>query len=108
MREQNASITKVDLGFHDGYGSIPNAWIWLDYGGSGQSFGGYALGGDFTHHFVYGVLDALKAESWEKLVGMPCRVRLSGDGGWNGKIVAIGHFTLDRWYDPTTYKKAVK
>lgn len=91
----NAAIIGTELGFHDGFGSIPNLWIRLEYDGSGQGFGGWKLGGAFTHYFIYGVLMALEVESWEKLKGKPCRVILA-----DGKAVAIGHFLKEQWCRP--------
>lgn len=91
---RNARIESTELGFHDGFGSIKNAWVRLDYGGSGQGFGGYALGGVVTDRFVYGILNALEAESWEKLKGMYCRVEIV-----DGRAVRLGHPLKDRWFD---------
>lgn len=97
---RNAKIESTDLGFHDGYGSIKNAWVRLDYGGSTQAFGGYALGGWATDAFVYGVLDALECDSWEKLRGQYCRVEIV-----KGMAVRIGHPLKDKWFDPRTMKE---
>ena len=91
----NAKITRTDLGFHDGWGSIRTASLTLDYGGHGQSFGGWALGGKATDAFVYGVLHALECPSWEKLTGTYCRVVIA-----NGLAVSIGHVLKDKWFDP--------
>jgi hypothetical protein len=91
----NAKIISTDLGFHDGYGSVRNAWIHLQYGSSGQGFGGFVLGGAYTDAWVYGVLDALKCDGWEKLPGQFVRVRRE-----NGLAVAIGHPLEDRWFEP--------
>lgn len=92
---KNAKITGTDLGFHDGYGSIRDAWVRLDYGGSGQGFGGFVLGGVYTDAFVYGVLDALECEAWEKLPGQYCRAEIV-----NGVVNGIGHPLKDRWFRP--------
>lgn len=96
MSEQkNAKIRSTDLGFHDGFGSIPNAWLHLEYDHAGQGFGGYALGGAFTHEFIYGILNALEVERWEKLPGTPIRVQVE-----DGLVRRIGHFIKDQWFDP--------
>lgn len=92
---RNAKVTGTDLGYYDGFGSIKNAWVYLDYGGSGQGFGGYVLGGPFTDGFVYGVLEALECASWEKLPGQYCRVEIRG-----GLARRIGHPLKDQWFDP--------
>lgn len=101
---ENATIASVNLGFHDGYGSTPSAWVHLTYAyGGGQGMGGYGLGGKATHVFVYGVLDALKCESWERLKGLPCRV----DHEFT-KVHRIGHYLEDRWFDPAEAMKAIQ
>lgn len=92
---KNAVIRKVTLGFHDGLGSIPTAMVHLDYAGSGQGFGGYCLKGTAAYDFIYGVLNALECDGWEKLVGESCRA----DADW-GKVYRIGHFLKDQWFDP--------
>lgn len=91
----NAKIRRTDLGFHDGYGSLRNSWLHLEYGGAGQGFGGFVLGGPYTDAWVYGILDALECESWEKLPGQLIRVRRE-----KGLAVAIGHPLKDRWFTP--------
>lgn len=92
---KNAIIKQTNLGYHDGHGSIKNAWLHLDYGNSGQGFGGYTLGKTFTDAYIYGILGALEADSWEKLVGMHCRADVQG-----GIIKRIGHILKDKWFDP--------
>ena len=92
---ENAVIESVSLGFHDGFGSIPTAWVTLRYDAGGQGFGGYCLKGEAAYEFIYGVLNALECESWEKLAGKPCRVDHE-----HTKVHRIGHFFKDRWFDP--------
>lgn len=91
---QNAKVVSTQLGYHDGFGSIPMAWVHLEFPPGGQGFGGYVLGGEATHCFVYGVLNALEVESWEKLPGTPCRI-----DGESTKIRRIGHFLKEQWFD---------
>lgn len=93
---RNATVSDTQLGFYDGVHSPPAAWVYLDFGGSGQGFGGRRLGGEYTHTFVYGVLLALEVESWEKLKGTPCRVDAD-----HGCVYRIGHFLKDQWFDPS-------
>lgn len=90
---KNAQIEKTALGFHDGFGSIKTAWITLNYGGSGQGFGGRSLGEKATDAFVYGVLNALECESWESLKGMHCRAIIEDE-----LVVGIGHILKDKWF----------
>lgn len=82
-----------------------SAWIDLDYGGSGQGFGGYLLyiPKDWKHsgnqknyagHFIYRVLEVAGVDEWAKLKGKAVRVRASYDG-----VHAIGHIIRDDWFD---------
>lgn len=90
----NAKIISTHLG-NESHG-ILSFMVQLDYGGSVQGFGGY----DLRHYGIKPVLRILEvvgAETWESLIGKPCRARV-GDG-WNGTIEAIGHYLEDRWYD---------
>lgn len=94
----NARIRKTDLGFHDGFGSIRNSWLHLEGDGWGQGFGGFVLGGAYTDAWVYGILETLECESWEKLAGQLIRVRRGPL--WGDPIIAIGHPLKERWFNP--------
>lgn len=94
----NARIVSTQLGFHDGFGSIPNFWINVEGDGWGQGFGGWKLGGTFTHEAIYGILNALEAVSWENLEGMHCRIERTEP--FAGRIIRIGHVLKDKWFDP--------
>lgn len=96
MEIKNAKISGTRLGNDD---RGPTFWIMVDYGGAGQGFGGYSLGGKFTHYAIMGILDTLGVQTWEQLVGKPVRVK-----GDNGKIQAIGNYLKDQWFDPSEYK----
>ena len=103
----NARITSTQLGREDH--GIFTAWLMLDYGGSGQGFGGYALDGKpperragserpgtaFGCEFIIRLLRTLDVERWEKLPGTVCRVECS-----DGRVKRIGHFLKDQWFDP--------
>lgn len=86
---RNARITGTHLGDED-YG--PTYFIYLDYGGSGQGFGGHHLSGEFTHEAIFRLLNTLGVGSWEKLPGTPVRVIAD----W-GRIHRIGHYLEDKW-----------
>lgn len=92
---------------------ILTCYVMLDYGGSGQGFGGYALdtavkdaegkflrreGTAFGMQFIQNILDTIGVEKWEDLKGKHCRVELT-EHGW-GKILRIGHFLNDKWFNP--------
>lgn len=94
---KNAKIVSTMLGFEDR--GILTYMIYLDLAGGGsQGFGGYVLGGDYTTKVVKGILEAVGAESWEKLVGK--YVRVESESGWNGKLTRIGNLLEDKWFDP--------
>ena len=93
-----ATITTGDRGFLD-------AWLTLDYGGSGQGFGGYALylPKSFSHHslksvaghFIFRVMEVAGVTKWEDLKGRTIRVRAEHCG-----VKAIGHIVKDDWFCP--------
>lgn len=69
-----AKVTSATLGIED-HGFL-TSFLFLDYadvgrkiGGSGQGFGGRALGGAYTDRWVRGVLDALGVDDWSKIGG---------------------------------------
>ena len=101
---QSASITAENHG-------LLEAWLDLDFGGSGQGFGGYALylPKNFTHHlvnsvaghFIWRVMEVAGVTRWEDLKGRTIRVMTDSDRNFGGRIVAIGHIVKDDWFDPT-------
>lgn len=101
FERNNAIITSVRLGYDRG--TIPTAWIYLDYGGAGQGFGGFNLGPKYTDAFVFGVLDAIECESWEELPGKPCRVTCS-----HTEVRSVGHFLKDKWFEPRSAFESIK
>jgi len=100
---KNAVIESVRL-TNDDHGCL-SAWLMLDYGGSGQGFGGYALylPKSFNHHklqsvaghFVWRCMEVAGVSEWSKLPGKTIRVR-----GDRGGIEAIGHIVKDDWFCP--------
>lgn len=107
--ECNAIIQSASIGLDRG--SFLCAWVHLDYGGAGQGFGGYVLGGtpdakagdhrnqkNLAAEFIVRVLAAAGVESWSDLPGKTVRVRKASE--W-GDILAIGHIVKrDKWFNP--------
>lgn len=102
---KSASITNGDLG-------CLSAWLQLDYGGSGQEFGGYALylPKSFTHHelkgvaghFIWRVMEIAGVSRWDQLSGKTIRVKAT-----HGGVQAIGHIVKDDWFCPSVdFKEA--
>ncbi len=101
---KNALITDTMLGVDKDHG-IFTCWLYLDYGGSGQGFGGYALdvydptsqkrvscalGMDFLSH----VLEIVGVSKWEDLKGKHLRVKASRSK------YGIGHILNEKWFYP--------
>lgn len=84
-----------------------SAWLDLDYGGSGQGFGGYALyatkswenvdncGRNYAGHFISRRMQIAEVETWDQLVGKNIRVR-----GDHSGIDSIGHILKENWFSP--------
>ena len=106
----NARISKTMLGFEDH--GIFTCYVFVDGEGWGCGFGGYALdvwnkerksgrgereGTAYGAQFIVSILRTLEIDSWEKLPGTPVRVETEGIGG---RILRIGHYLKNRWFDP--------
>lgn len=99
----NAIISKAEI-TNDEHGCL-GAWLTLDFGGSGQGFGGYALylPKSFKHHkldsvaghYLWRCMEVAGVERWSQLVGKTIRVRRE-----HSKIHAIGHIVNDDWFSP--------
>ena len=112
IETKNAVITGATI-TNDDHGLI-SAWLHLDYDGSGQSFGGYALylpdsykhnknQPNYAGHFIWRVLEIAGVTEWSKLVGKSIRVR----AGWD-KVHAIGHIVKEDWFDPKVDFESLK
>lgn len=117
MHIQNAIISSASLSTEDR--GLLTAWIYLDYGGSCQGFGGYSLHlpESFKHHskesgyaghFIFRSMQIAGVERWENMTGKTIRVKLTQEG-LGGRIIAIGHIVKDDWFCPEEdFKKVEK
>lgn len=119
VETRNAIIEGTMLGYEDH--GILTAMLILDYGGSGQGFGGYQLdtyrrpgpdneedyGGRAAHKacgfLIQRILETVGVEKWEQLKGKHIRVKTT----WS-KILAIGNILEDKWFEPEKELKALQ
>lgn len=106
---KNAIIERTMLGKEDH--GIMTAFLYLNFGGAGQGFGGYALdefnqllnkrvGMAYGMKFLIRILEVLEVEKWESLPGQHLRV----DAEW-GRIHGIGHILKNNWFYPDKEKE---
>jgi hypothetical protein len=100
---KNAIIKDAVLSYKDR--GILTGWITLDYGGTCQGFGGYALylPVSFTHHaveslaghWIFRVMEVAGVSDWSELPGKTIRARAT-----RGHVIEIGHIVKDDWFNP--------
>ena len=101
---KNAIVSSTSLDTGDR--GLLTAWLHMDYGGSGQGFGGYSLylpksythfteKGDFAGHFIFRCMEVCGVDNWDKIKGKTVRVKIV-----NGIIESIGHIVKDDWFCP--------
>jgi hypothetical protein len=107
---KNAKIVSTVLGYEDH--GILTMYVTLDYGHSGQSFGGYTfdaydpklerriVAGSYGMRFVTDLMRAVGVDRYEALPGTVVRVEASHDS-----VYRIGHFLRDTWFDPNALSK---
>ncbi len=104
MEIKNALISSVSI--DDGDRGFLTAHLHLDYGDSGQSFGGYILylSKEYTNHsasinyaghFIFRCMQIAGVTAWDKIVGKTIRVKAE-----HIQVHAIGHIVKDDWFDP--------
>lgn len=103
IETQNAIITDAVIDIDDH--GILTVWLYLNYGDSGQAFGGYILHmpESFTHysmqgyagHFIYRCMEIADVGKWHNMKGKTIRVKHD-----DSKVYAIGHIVKDDWFNP--------
>ena len=104
---KSVSLDDADRGFLTG-------WVDLDYGDSGQGFGGYGLyypegfkkrraTPNYAGHFIWRVMTVAGVTRWQDVPGKTVRVRID-----NGLAKAIGHIVKDDWFDPSADFEAME
>lgn len=104
MEIKNAIIESASI--DNGDRGLLTAWLFLDYGGSGQGFGGFSLylpksythfteKGDFAGHFIFRCMEIAGVDRWNDITGKSVRVKCE-----RNSIVAIGHIIKDDWFNP--------
>jgi len=102
---RNAVIESAVIECGDKSHGVLSSWIYVDYGGSGQGFGGWSLylPGNSSHrnlmssagHWIYRCMEIAGVDSWDEMPGKTIRVALKND-----LIVGIGHIFKDNWFYP--------
>lgn len=104
---ENAQIEGTMLGIEDH--GILTAFVhckWrecLHCGFGGYSFDTYNSyskkreGSAYGAWFIRRVLDTVGVDKWEDLKGRYIRIKTAG---WGDGILAIGHITEDKWFEP--------
>jgi len=108
---KNAIIESVKLDIGDR--GFLQGWLILNYGGTGQGFGGYVLylPKSFSNHklesvaghFIQRCMEIADVGEWSKMVGKTIRVKCN-----DSQIKAIGHIVKDDWFCPSDDFKAAK
>ncbi len=101
---KNALIESAKISTEDGFLTV---WLTLDYGGTGQGFGGYILyapkdwkhhnpsGPNYAGHFIARVMEVAGVVDWNRIVGKTIRVRGNHSG-----VHAIAHIVKEDWFIP--------
>lgn len=100
-QDMNAIITGASLSTAD-HGLL-SSFIHLDYGNSGQGFGGFALympnkpeqSTSAAGLWIWRVMEIAGVSEWANLKGRTIRVRADHE-----KVHGIGHIIKDKWFFP--------
>lgn len=105
MEETKNAVIKSATITADDHGHL-SAWLMLDYGGTGQGFGGYPLylpqsfsnheRKSYAGHFIWRILEISGVTDWAQVTGKTIRVR-----GGHSCVKSIGHIVKDDWFTPS-------
>lgn len=102
MEIVNAIIKDASLTTED-HGCL-SSFLSLDYGSSGQGFGGYTLyflnikmQPQYTGHWIWRCMEVAGVSRWKDMVGKPIRVKMKD----RHTIHSIGHIIDDIWFCPS-------
>ena len=97
-RTQIAKITDTFLGANEDTHGVLTATLTVDYGGAGQTIGGYNLSSKttaFGMQFVKALMGAAGADSWEQMKGKTILVITDSDRPY-GKVIGIQNLPTER------------
>ena len=108
MLIENGKIKSTFLGMNEG--GFFSCWIYIDYNGEGQGFGGYTLDNipetnssmrqqtEFGMAYIMEILKVVGVSTWEELPGKFIRVKKKD---YLEPIISIGHIIEDKWFTPS-------
>ena len=88
----NAVIKATNLGVQYTDHGVLSFWLFLDYGGAGQGYGGIILNGNVVSSLLYAI-DKVFQKDWEKLPTTPCRALIDD----SRSVGAVGNHLRDLW-----------
>ena len=94
---RNAVIEKAVISKDDGFLCI---WLFLDYGGIQQGFGGWVTycpkqNYDAAGFYIMRIMEVVGVDDWKDLEGKTIRVNCS-----RTKVKKIGHIVKNDWFEP--------
>jgi len=116
LKIMNAIIESAVLDIGDR--GFLQSWITLDYGGTGQGFGGFVLcpyigsdmnpdwtkfSGNYAGVWLTRIMQIAAVGEWGKLKGRTIRAKAN-----HGRVEAIGHIVKDDWFNPSEVFKAME
>ena len=87
----NGEIVDTFLGVEDH--GILTSYVFVQFGGSHQGYGGYGLDNRYCAAWIKGVCRAVGVDNWKDLKGKYVRIQRE-----DGRIICIGHIVEERWY----------